>query len=305
MEAIQRDLDVSERTLLRYVKACRDQLVDGRGRPLIETVRRGDRRLLRLAEAARSPDSTSYKALSFYFAMSVLQVLDRSVLEDGVDGLWERFRKTLPPGRRTQLADLERKFHMAPVAVRDYGAFDARLDAVLQGLINQRRLHVRHAGFADVEAGELDVEPYPLALHDGGLRLLGFSRGHQRVLHVPVECLRDVVVGGQRFEYPARYAPGKHVDGVFGIGDGEETEVSVLIRSERAVEAIRMRRLHPTQRCIRQQGGAAILSMRVRATEQVKSWILSLGPSAEVIAPSRLRDDVRRAHAEAAALYGR
>src|SRR5439155_11092408 len=68
-EAIQEELAISERTLLRYVAACRRELVDGEGRPLLEAVRRGERRVLRLAEGARAPDSTSYQALSLYLAL--------------------------------------------------------------------------------------------------------------------------------------------------------------------------------------------------------------------------------------------
>src|SRR5438876_11070411 len=65
-EAIQEELSISERTLLRYLAACRRELVDAEGRPLIDVVRRGERRVLRLADTARAPDSTSYQAISFY-----------------------------------------------------------------------------------------------------------------------------------------------------------------------------------------------------------------------------------------------
>src|SRR2546426_8496984 len=94
-EAIQEELAISERTLLRYVAACRRELVDGEGRPLLEAVRRGERRVLRLAEGARAPDSTSYQALSLYLALTVFAFLDGTVLKDGVEDLWRRFYRTL------------------------------------------------------------------------------------------------------------------------------------------------------------------------------------------------------------------
>ena len=58
--AIQDALGISERTLLCYLKACREELVDANSHPLLETVRRGERRLLRVvtrrgdAEASRT-----------------------------------------------------------------------------------------------------------------------------------------------------------------------------------------------------------------------------------------------------------
>jgi hypothetical protein len=45
--AIQDGLRISEKTLLRYVAACAEELVDDEGRPLLEVYRRGGRRYLR------------------------------------------------------------------------------------------------------------------------------------------------------------------------------------------------------------------------------------------------------------------
>lgn len=305
LDAIGRHLGVSERTLLRYVKACRAELVDERGRPLVEVVRRGERRLLRLAEPARAADSTARQALSFYFAMSVFQFLDRAGLEPGVDDLWARFRTGLPRGRQARLADLQRKFHAVPHAVRGDVGLDERLGVVLRGLVDQRRLRIEYVASPSGETSACDLAPYTLALSGGALHLIGQSRTAERIVRLPVEWVRTVALGEERFEYPKRYAPEKYVGGVFGVADEGETDVSILIRSEQAVRLVRSQRLHPTQRFILQQGGAAVLSMRVRDTEELRDWVLSLGPRAEVIAPRSLRDDVRRAHVEAAALYGR
>lgn len=303
LDAIGRHLGVSERTLLRYVKACRAELVDDRGRPLVDVVRRGERRLLRLAESARAPDSTASQVLSFYFAMTVFQFLDGAGLEPGVDDLWARFRRALPRGRQARLADLQRKFWAAPHAVRSDAAFDERLGVVLRGLVDQRRLRIEYAAPPERETSVCDLAPYTLALSGGTLHLIGQSRAGERILRLPLEGIRAAVLTEERFEYPKRYAPEKYVGGAFGVAEEDESDVSILIRSEQAVRLVRSQRLHPSQRFIRQQGGAAVLTMRVRGTEELRDWILSLGPRVEVIAPRSLRDDVRRAHVEAAALY--
>src|SRR5437762_3545245 len=52
-QAIQDELRIGERTLLRYLAACRREVTDASGKPLIEVVRYGERRLLRLAGASR------------------------------------------------------------------------------------------------------------------------------------------------------------------------------------------------------------------------------------------------------------
>jgi predicted DNA-binding transcriptional regulator YafY len=201
--------------------------------------------------------------------------------------------------------DLQRKFYAAPHEVRHDADFDDRLDVVLRGLVDQRALRLEWTAPRGEGTAAYDLEPYTLALVDGTLHLIGRSRADDRIVRLALEGIRAVALGEERFEYPKRYSPEKYTDGVLGLVEGGETDVSILIRSEQAVRLVRARRLHPSQRFIRQQGGAAILSMRVRGTEELKDWILSLGPRVEVIAPRGLRDDVRRAHVEAAALYGR
>src|SRR5690242_5098023 len=69
-EAIQNELRIGERTLLRYLAACRREVVDDRGRPLFEVVRRGSRRMLRFAESVPKIDAAPYDLLYFYFALS-------------------------------------------------------------------------------------------------------------------------------------------------------------------------------------------------------------------------------------------
>src|SRR5438046_7450028 len=113
-DAIQDELRISERTLLRYAAACRRELIDAEGRPLIEVVRRGERRVFRLAEPARAPDSSSYQALSLYFALTVFQFLDGTVLKGRVEDTSRRFYRTLGPGTQSRLGRLGRHHNWIP-----------------------------------------------------------------------------------------------------------------------------------------------------------------------------------------------
>jgi hypothetical protein len=123
-DAICADLGISERTLLRYLAVCRTELVDAGGTPMIEVVRRGDRRLLRLAERGRATDAGVFEAVFFYFTLTVLTFLEGTVLKEGVDGLWERLHRTLPPTQRLRLAHVAKKFYAVPHAAKDYRAYD-------------------------------------------------------------------------------------------------------------------------------------------------------------------------------------
>lgn len=300
--AITDELAISERTLLRYVAACRRDLVDAEERPLIETLSRGGRRLLRIADAAPKPDSTVFQVLSFYFALAVFQFLDGTILKDGIDDLWERFARTLPPAHRTRLADFQRKFFVVPYAVKDYRAFDDQLDAIVQGLVYQQRLQLDYGGL--LGTGKTHVfEPYTLVMYRGGLYLLGRSHRGSKIVTLAVERIRSATRLPQRFDYPRDYSPQHHTEGIFGIIEGPETRVELLVTNAETEAYLAARRLHPSQRFQRRRDGRTVLSMTVRGTEELKNWILGFGPYLEVLRPQALREEVAAAARATAALY--
>lgn len=303
-DAIQEEFRISERTLLRYLAACRRELVDRDGTPLLEVVRHGERRLVRLTDSARSPDTTAYQALSFYFALTVLSFLEGTIMKEGVADLWERFRKTLAPRQQTRLGDFERKFYTVPYAVKDYTQFDDVLDKLLRALVDQRVISVVYAGlWGDGEPRTYDFDPYTLTLYRGGLYLIGRSHARRRIVYLAVERIQKVELTNRRFEYPKGYTPESHTDGVFGIVDGPETEVAIRILNPDRVELLSSRRLHRTQRFTTQPDGTTLLTMTVRGTEELKNWVLSLGPHVEVVRPRELRDAVRESLEAAARHY--
>lgn len=305
-EGILDDLGVAERTLHRYIATCNEELLDWNGNPLIEVIHRGDRRILRLADPARSPDSTAWEAASLYFTLTVMRFLEGTILGEGVEGLWERTYRSLPEKQRVRLARLERKFFSVPYAPKDYRAYDDQLDLILRALIDQYRLRVDYAGL-EGEGHVHDFDPYTLAAHRGGLYVLGYSDLYEKIVWLAVERIRGLerIVGENgrpmRFTYPADYHPAKHTDGMFGVFEGEETRVELLLRGSEAF--LRSRTIHPTQRFEQRPGVGTVLTMTVRGTTELRNWILGHGPWIEVLSPATLRAEVASLLTTAAAFY--
>jgi predicted DNA-binding transcriptional regulator YafY len=304
--AIARELSISERTLLRYLSACARELVDDAGRPLIEVVKRGDERVVRFASPLAAPTSTAYQTLALYFAISVFDFLDGTVLKDGVRDLWEKFLRVVPASERPRLSGFERKFYSVPYAVKDYRGHDEVIDTLLRALVFQRVLVVENdSPWLDDDGDERPhaLEPYTLAMYRGGLYLIGRSRKYRKIVWLAVERIRRAEMLAEQFPYPRRYTPAAWVEGTFGIVSGPETEVEIVIPTDEGRALLSARRLHPTQRFTTRPDGTTLLTMRVRGTEELKNWILSLGPHVVVQAPASLRAEVARAARAIAALY--
>ncbi|MCK6553303.1 WYL domain-containing protein [Candidatus Binatia bacterium] len=305
-DAIRAELDISERTLLRYVRACREELVDERERCLVEVVRRGNRRILRLAgqPAALEAEGNLFELLYLYFALTVFQFLEGTVIKESVDGLWKRILENLPRPLRLRLADFQLKFYAVPHMMKDYSGSDEVLDAITQGLLYQTRLRLRHRGLGGEER-EHEVDPYTLMMYRGGLYLIARSHRVNKTVYFAVERIAEATRLGARFSYPRGYSPQKHIEGVFGIIDGPQTAVEILIRNRETAAYLSSRRIHPTQRFRQHRDGTTTLTMTVRGTAELVPWLVGLGDYVQVLRPAALRDRVHGTLAAAARLYTR
>jgi predicted DNA-binding transcriptional regulator YafY len=295
--AIQESFRISERTLLRYIAACREELTDDSGRPVIEIVKSGPLRALRLARDPMRTESSVYEVASLFFTLTVLSFLEGTVLKGGVDRISERILEGLKPSQRLRLANLEKKFFAVPYAPKDYADCAEHLDLILRALLDQQKLRVAYRAVAGSERTH-EFEPYTLVAYRGGLYLLGRSHLGDEIVWLAIERIRTVAfmkdAHGERihFELPKDYHPARHTEGMFGIVDGPLTKVELLITNPETELFLRSRAIHPSQRFRRRRDGTAVLSMTVRGTTELRNWVMSFGPWLEVLKPASLRAEV-------------
>ncbi len=306
--AIAESLEISDRTLARYVSVLRSELLDWHGGPLVEVVGAGGERKLRLVSSMKTAEASSYQVALLYFSLTVLKFLEGTVLKEGVEGLWEKIYQNLSLTQQTRLSDLERKFYAVPYAPKDYGEFSEQLDVILRALLDQTRLKIDYAGLTG-EGRQHDFDPYSLISYRGGLYLLGYSRRSSAIIYLAVERIRSVEFIREpdrtlaRFAYPRGFDPAAHSEGTFGIVDGPETKVELRIHSEQTEAYVRSRTIHRSQRFAHRRDGTTIMTMTVRGTTELANWIMSMGPWIEVLKPAALRKEIADRHAKAARLY--
>ncbi len=305
LESIQRELDISERTLKRYLAAAQNKLIDRAGRPYFEVVSDGAKVRLRLPAFRKPLESTAYQAVSLYFTLTILRFLEGTVLKEGMEDLWEKFRKTLPAFERNDLATLDKKFYAIPYAPKDYRDFDHILNPIIRGLIREYRLRIDYATGLTHE-----VDPYTLVAYKGGLYLIGKTHVNGKITTLAVERMHkaELVVRDdgnfQKFAYPQSFRPDRYTEGAFGIIVEEEpVEVVILIHNAETETYLRARNIHPTQKFTKRRDGKTLLTMKVRGTTELRNWVLGFGPWLEVLKPPTLRQELAALLKEASRSY--
>ena len=103
---------------------------------------------------------------------------------------------------------------------------------------------------------------------------------------------------GEAFAYPEDYDPQSLVADCFGIIGGQITDIRLAFTRQIA-PYVRERIWHRSQRVEPQGDGSIELTMRVGISPELEAWLLGFGPNMRVLEPERLRERIRRLHAEA------
>ncbi len=290
---------VNPRTALRYLQALARA-----GEPLYEEMA-GKRKVWRLMPTARR------QAITLTTAQMVALVLSRRVFDflagtgfkEDLDDVFAKLEATLRRKDFAAVRNLDRKVFDVNEARHLYEGRIEDVNDIMTALLREERLRVTQEG---VSGGRKTfvLEPYTLLVYKKGLYLAGRSQGHGgEVRTFALDGFREVEwLRGDRFEYPTDFRPEQITEGAFGLIRGkEETRVRIWF-DEKVARYVQRRMWHPTQR-FRKVAGGVEMTMEVRGTTEVVSWVLGFGATARVVAPDGLRDDVARELSRAARSY--
>ena len=291
---------VNPRTALRYIQALQRA-----GEPLYEEVS-GKRKLWRLMPTARRQSITLSTAqmVALFLSRRVFDFLAGTGFKEDLDDVFAKLEATLRRKDVAAVRHLDRKVFDVNEARHLYEGRIEDVNDIMTALLREERLRVTHQG---VSGGRRTfvLEPYTLLVYKKGLYLAGRSQGHGGQLRTfALDGFRAVQwLRGDRFEYPADYRPEQLTEGAFGLIRGQEvTRVRVWF-DDKVSRYVQRRLWHPTQRFRRAAGGLE-MTMDVRGTVELASWVLGFGDKARVEEPAALREQVAADAARAAAANG-
>jgi proteasome accessory factor B len=146
------------------------------------------------------------------------------------------------------------------------------------------------------------LDPYRLMHFRGGLYLFGYVPEYKQIRTFAIERIESIEKLHERFEKPADFSVETYLESSFGLVKEDPFDVEIIFGADVA-EYVRSKVWHPSQQCRELDGGRIRMMLHVGGEFELVSWILSFGPSAQVISPERLRTRVERELARALENY--
>jgi predicted DNA-binding transcriptional regulator YafY len=106
----------------------------------------------------------------------------------------------------------------------------------------------------------------------------------------------------ERFEILEDFSISEFTNVPFGLFHEKPFSVKVVFDKDLS-DYVQRRTWHPSQKIKELKNGRVILPLTASGEEEIKAWILSFGPKAEVLYPKSYREEIREDLLKASARY--
>ena len=239
---------------------------------------------------------------ALYFSRTVLESLAGTPFRDDVESAFEKLSSALTPHMRDFLDQLPRVLSMKGDARKlDDPAQQQIIARALEATIHLRQARITYYSKSSDRTKDYVIHPYRLAYAQGGLYLLAFVVEYDEVRTFAVERIRELSLLDERFT-PVEELPETAFPHSLGVHSGPPEHVEIEFQPAVA-DYVRARRWHASQRIDDTPGGGVAVRLDVCLDQALRSWILSFGPFARVVAPEGLAREIAGQFEEARARY--
>jgi predicted DNA-binding transcriptional regulator YafY len=294
---------VTTRTIRRDLEA-----LQASGFPLFDELIDGKRYWRLEAKAFRRLDDTGFtlaELSALYFSRTLVECLAATPFQQDVAAAFDKLAAALTPGMRQFLDRLPLVFQAKGASPRSAKPGAARAERehiarLLDATLNHRRATMTYFSMSSGREKAYVIEPYRLIYSPGGMYLLAFVPEYKDLRTFAVERIRAISLHEERF------TPAEIPDAAFahslGVNEGPPEHIEIAFEP-RIAPYIRERRWHPSQTATDRRDGGVVLALEVCNDWALRSWILSFGPQARVLAPKALAEQIKGEIERAAERY--
>jgi predicted DNA-binding transcriptional regulator YafY len=281
---------VSTRTIRRDLEALQQA-----GFPLFDERNGATTRWRLNARPFRALEATGLtiaETAALYFSRTLVECLAGTPFQDDLRSAFAKLDAVLTPAMRRFLDRLPSVILVKPdpIRKRDAPAQRAAIARLLEATLHQRRVRMQYYSFSSGRQKEYVIEPLRLIYAQGGLYLSAYVPEYQERRTFAVERIRSLSLLEETFEVAEGMAAEAFVHSL-GVSSGPPEHVEIAF-APAVVPYVTEREWHPSQALRHNPDGSVVLALDVADDAALRAWILSFGPYARVLSPSRLAERI-------------
>jgi proteasome accessory factor B len=240
---------------------------------------------------------------ALYLSRNLLEAVAGTPFQRDLTNAFERLGKMLSP-RMRQFLDRLPSVLVAKPGPRARGG-ESSPDIVarlLEGTLHFRVTTMRYHSVSSGRVKDYLVHPYRLAFAQGGLYLLAYVPDYKAVRTFAVDRITSASLEKQTFTLTQSVGDDVFANSL-GVNTGPAERVEIEFEP-RVAPYVRARVWHSSQQLQECPEGRLLVTLNVCHDWGLRSWILSWGPFARVVAPAALAGEIKSDLESAGAKYG-
>ena len=302
IDGLAKALEVTTRTIRRDLAALQEA-----GFPLYDERDEEGRARWRIEGQILKGLETGFtlaELCALYLSRNLLESVAGTPFQRDLSNAFTRLERMLSPRMRKFLDRLPSVLAAKPgPQARGRSSSPDLVARLLEATLHFRVTTMRYHSVSSSRVKDYVIHPYRLAFALGGLYLIAYVPEYDAVRTFAVDRIASVSLEKQTFT--PKQAVGEDVfANSLGVNTGPPARAEVAFAAQVA-PYVRARVWHSSQEIRDGENGSLLLTLNVCHDLALRSWILSWGPSARVVAPASLARDVRTDLEAAARQYGR
>lgn len=149
-------------------------------------------------------------------------------------------------------------------------------------------------GYKSIKSGESErvLHPYGIYNYEGDTYLIAYCEKRKEVRDFKLCRISKLDIMDEKYKIDEKFDIHEYTKNSIGNFKGEELDIHLIIR-EPFSTIVSEKRWSSKQSIKELSDGSIDFKARMMGYEQIKSWILGMGPSVTVLEPQKLVDDVK------------
>ena len=149
-------------------------------------------------------------------------------------------------------------------------------------------------GYKSIKSGESErvLHPYGIYNYEGDTYLIAYCENRKEVRDFKLCRISKLNIMDDKYKIDNSFDIHEYTKNSIGNFKGEEIEIHLIIREPFAT-IVSEKRWSSKQSIKELDDGSIDFKARMMGYEQIKSWILGMGPSVTVLEPHKLVDDIK------------
>ncbi|MCX7942671.1 MAG: WYL domain-containing protein [Dictyoglomaceae bacterium] len=286
-EELQRKLEVSEKTIDRYISIFRDNF----GAPI-----KYDRYKKGYCFTEKwefpFPKLTEGEIFSLLISINLIEEFKNTPLEDTFKSLSQKLELLLPEEISIKSKEIEMILSVSLSPIKMKVNIKEIFEKIFSAIRNKKRILANYYSIERDEITQRKIDPYHIYNYEGVWYFFGYCHLRKEIRDFALDRIQKIRILSEKFEFPKDFDAKEYLSKAFRMYKGNIQRVKILFDSYQA-RWIKERIWHENQKIIELDNGEIIFEIEGHP-EELKRFILSYGKHAKVLEPESFKEIIER-----------